>query len=306
MASDLPLPLQASDMKRILLLPICIVLLVSFVYGQGNEQVGSASWQRYTVKGEAFSIKFPTLPSMTTYIQSGFQKDRRRRYLGAYADGVVYSIFSLEIGDPRDVLKSSIAEIKAISEWAHETEQDLSLNGFSGKQYFWTNPLGGTLQLFATKNRFYRVQAVGAKADDPSVKQFFSSLSLGKKGEGIQVSDGQGIPYNSTEQFASAHLDPSGKSFTGVHVERKAILIIKPAPAYTEDARKNAITGTVVLKVIFSSNGSVVNIRTVSCLPYGLTEKAIDAARKIKFIPAAKDGKFVSMWMQLEYNFNLY
>jgi TonB family protein len=294
-------------MRRILLLPICIVLLVGFVYGQGTEQVGSASWQRYTVKGEAFSIKFPTLPAMTTNIHSrGFQKDRRRRHLGAYADGVVYSIFSLEDKDPRGVLQSSIEEIASSSEWDRQTEQDLSLNGFSGKQYFWTNPLGGTLQVFATKNRFYRVQAVGAKSDDARVKQFFSSLSLGKKGEGIEVSDGQGIPFNSTEQFASAHLDPSGKSFTGRQVERKVILIIKPEPAYTEDARKNKITGTVVLKVVFSSNGSVVNIRTVSGLPYGLTEKAIDAARKIKFIPAAKDGKFVSMWMQLEYNFNLY
>jgi TonB family protein len=294
-------------MKRILLLPVCIVLLVGFVYGQGTEQVGSASWQRYTVKGEPFSIKFPTVPAMTTYIKSaGFQKDRRERELGAYADGVVYSIFSLEDGDPRAALKSSIEEIGSSSVWDRQTEQDLRVNGFSGKQYFWTNRLGGTMQLVATKNRFYRVQAMGATSDDARVKQFFSSLSLGKKGEGIEVSDGQGIPYNPTEQFASAHVDPSGQSFTGVHVERKAILIIKPEPAYTEDARKNEITGTVVLKVIFSSNGSVVNIRTVSGLPYGLTEKAIDAARKIKFIPAAKDGKFVSMWMQLEYNFNLY
>jgi len=37
-----------------------------------------------------------------------------------------------------------------------------------------------------------------------------------------------------------------------------------------------------------------------------LLERAIDAAKKIRFIPAVKDGKYVSMWMQLEYNFNLY
>ena len=62
----------------------------------------------------------------------------------------------------------------------------------------------------------------------------------------------------------------------------------------------------VILKCVFASNGSITNIRVVSGLPYGLTERAIDAARKIKFIPAMKDGKCVSMWMQLEYNFNLY
>lgn len=94
--------------------------------------------------------------------------------------------------------------------------------------------------------------------------------------------------------------------FTGKDVTSKARLISKPEPQYTEDARKNQVTGTVVLKVVFASNGSVTNIRTVSGLPYGLTERAIAAARQIKFVPATKDGHQVSMWMQLEYNFNLY
>lgn len=94
--------------------------------------------------------------------------------------------------------------------------------------------------------------------------------------------------------------------FTGKEVTAKARLISKPEPQYTEDARKNQITGTVVLKVVFASSGQVTNIRTVSGLPYGLTERAIAAARQIKFVPATKDGHQVSMWMQLEYNFNLY
>jgi TonB family protein len=94
--------------------------------------------------------------------------------------------------------------------------------------------------------------------------------------------------------------------FTGKDVTTKARLLAKPEPQYTEDARKNQVTGTVVLKVVFASNGSVQNIRTVSGLPYGLTERAIAAARQIKFVPATKDGHQVSMWMQLEYNFNLY
>ena len=36
----------------------------------------------------------------------------------------------------------------------------------------------------------------------------------------------------------------------------------------------------------------------------GLTERAIEAAKRIKFTPAMKDGKPVSVWMQLEYNFS--
>lgn len=296
-------------MKRLLLLTISITLLVGVVYGQENNPAEqAASWQRYTVKGEEFSIKFPTHPAMTTYKKSGwnYQRNRRERHLGAYADGVVYIVFSLEDGEPHQALKASIEEIVSSSEGVRSTEQDLSLNGFSGKQYSGPSPLGETVQIFATKNRFYHFRVFGARAEDPRVKQFFSSISLGKKVEGIEVSDGQGIPFKPTDQFTSSNLDPSGKSFVGREVDRKAILIMKPEPAYTEAARQKQITGTVVLKTVFSSNGSVVNIVTVNGLPDGLTEKAIDAARKIKFIPAVKDGKFVSMWMQLEYNFNLY
>jgi TonB family protein len=99
--------------------------------------------------------------------------------------------------------------------------------------------------------------------------------------------------------------DPN-RIFSGRDVTSKARVLSKPEPQYTEEARKNQITGTVVLRAVFSSSGQVTQIRAVSGLPYGLTERAIAAARQIKFVPATKDGRQVSMWMQLEYNFNLY
>ncbi|MCA1573077.1 MAG: energy transducer TonB [Acidobacteria bacterium] len=94
--------------------------------------------------------------------------------------------------------------------------------------------------------------------------------------------------------------------FSGKEVSSKARVHSKPEPQYTEEARKNQITGTVVLRAVFTSGGQVTNIRSVSGLPYGLTERAIAAARQIKFSPATKDGRPVSMYIQLEYNFNLY
>lgn len=94
--------------------------------------------------------------------------------------------------------------------------------------------------------------------------------------------------------------------FSGREVSSKARVLSKPEPQYTEDARKNQITGTVVLRAVFTSGGQVTGIRAVSGLPYGLTERAIAAARQIRFTPATKDGRPVSMYIQLEYNFNLY
>ena len=92
----------------------------------------------------------------------------------------------------------------------------------------------------------------------------------------------------------------------GSGMDQRVRLLIKPEPQYTEEARRNQISGTVVLRVVFSSAGEVVQIRAVHTLPFGLTERAIAAARQIRFNPALKDGKPVSVFMQLEYNFNLY
>ena len=291
-------------MKQILTLVSLLLLFASTVTAQENGSVQNESpWQRYTVKGDDFSIKLPLLPAMATgnvFIERE-QKLRRERRLGAYADGVVYTIYSLDAGQIQESFNDSIKEFRSSTAWDLNTEKDLTVTGFAGKQY---SGVTRTVQVFATKKRVYEFQVVGAPGEDPRVKPFFASLMLGKKGEGIEVSDGQGSAYEPGPQSTTPI--SMEKSYTGKQVDRKAVLVMRIEPAYTEEARQRAVTGIVVLKAIFSAKGSVVNIVTVSGLPNGLTERAIDAARKIKFIPAVKDGKFVSMWMQLEYNFNLY
>jgi periplasmic protein TonB len=104
----------------------------------------------------------------------------------------------------------------------------------------------------------------------------------------------------------SGSYEGTGGPVSVSEVEQRARLLFKPEPQYTEEARVNQITGTVVLRVVFSSSGEVNQIRAVRTLPFGLTERAIAAARQIRFVPAMKNGRPVSVFMQLEYNFNLY
>lgn len=106
---------------------------------------------------------------------------------------------------------------------------------------------------------------------------------------------------------AYAHEPPiDDKAIASKDLTTKAKVIRKPEPQYTGIARSNSVTGTVVLRAIFGSDGAVRNVRVVKGLPDGLTEAAIAAARRIKFLPATKDGRPVSMYVQLEYNFNLH
>jgi len=87
---------------------------------------------------------------------------------------------------------------------------------------------------------------------------------------------------------------------------KKALITFKPEPGFTEEARKNNVTGVVRLRAILHASGGVQNISVVKGLPDGLTEKAISAARQIRFTPAEKDGRSVSQYVVLEYNFNIY
>jgi TonB family protein len=286
-------------MKRFFLLFALLIVVAPGVMAQ-------SAWKRYTVKGEAFSVIFPTVPAMATYRETvdRFQKQRRQRVLGAYADGLVYTVSCSE-NPTRELLEDFVEqEIFTHSTFDRTSEKDLKRNGISGKQYVAPDKVPGTVQFFMTGGTIYRFQVFGAPTDDARVQQYFSSVVLGKNASGIEVSDGLGVPYEPESQTQTD--ESRAKLFVGREVNRKAVLVMKPEPTYTEEARKNAIEGLVVLKVVFYSDGSVGNIRTVSGLPYGLTEKAIEAAKKMKFVPAEKDGKFVSMWMQLEYDFNLY
>jgi TonB family protein len=82
-------------------------------------------------------------------------------------------------------------------------------------------------------------------------------------------------------------------------------ILYKEKAKYTLEARHNRIEGTVVLNVIFTADGRITSIKVVRGLPDGLTEKAIEAALKIRFQPAIKNGAPVSVRGNIEFKFVL-
>ena len=284
-------------MKTKLPLLICIVFLTGIVKAQTPGAIGggTAMWPRYTVKGEEFSVALPREPSLKTsqVLLTRTNKNRLERVMQTSASGLVYTIYVYENPKPRQSLQDFINERSAGSALNLTTERIVMTGKFTGKEYLSQD--GKTIeQFFATEKRLYRFVVGGATDESWRMKQFFSSITFGKKPQGFAVLEGP------------SPNDDLGNIVSGKDVDTKARLISKPEPSYTEDARNAQIEGTVILKVVFSASGKVTNIRVAAGLPFGLTQRAIAAARMIKFVPAMKDGKNVSMWMQLEYNFRLY
>ena len=65
------------------------------------------------------------------------------------------------------------------------------------------------------------------------------------------------------------------------------------------------VEGVLLISVVLSATGRVTDVEVVNGLPNGLTGKAVDAAKQVKFIPAMKDGRRVSVRVKLAYYFVL-
>jgi len=89
-------------------------------------------------------------------------------------------------------------------------------------------------------------------------------------------------------------------------VDSKARIISKREPAFTEEARRGRVNGTVVLRMILMADGTVGHILILKGLPAGLSEEAIYAARATRFEPAMKDGRPVAQFITVSYGFRSY
>ncbi len=81
----------------------------------------------------------------------------------------------------------------------------------------------------------------------------------------------------------------------------KLKILEQPKPELPQNYMTLDVQGTVMLRVQFLDFGEVGEITVVKDLPFGLTEKAIAAARKIKFEPEKKDGKPVTVVKEFQY-----
>jgi TonB family protein len=80
-----------------------------------------------------------------------------------------------------------------------------------------------------------------------------------------------------------------------------------PRPAYSDEAMKLKIQGTIVLRVQVLPDGFPAKISLVRGIPCGLTDKAFETVERWKFSPATgPDGAPVAVDVPLEITFRLY
>jgi TonB family protein len=78
-----------------------------------------------------------------------------------------------------------------------------------------------------------------------------------------------------------------------------------PSPAYTIQARKNGTEGTVNVRILVGSDGSVKRVRILTGLPDGLSYQAVKAAYELRFKPATKNQIPVESWQGIIIEFHV-
>ena len=87
-------------------------------------------------------------------------------------------------------------------------------------------------------------------------------------------------------------------------VEGKPEILNKVDPYYPELARKQGISGVVLVNVLIDTNGNVEKAEIFKSIK-GLDQAALEAARKFKFTPGTKSDQPVKVKMQIPFKFHL-
>ena len=230
------------------------------------------------------------------------------------------------------------------SSWDMSYSNDLTVNTDNGK-YFTLKKRAATggASFFVKQKRSFMFAAVGVAKADKDVKRFLESITMWAsaldkakwpsrdevavaglsatgpdadntkpKKEPIKPEDElipgiRKIRINASDA-TPAPPDPSpndGDVFESDAVTTKALVVLRPDAAYTEEARNNGIDGVVQMTAVFGRDGNVTHITVIQGLPYGLTESAMAALRHLVFIPATKDDHYVSQRITIDYEFSL-
>lgn len=84
----------------------------------------------------------------------------------------------------------------------------------------------------------------------------------------------------------------------------EALVVKKVPPNYPQEARDHRIQGVVLLQILISETGDVVDARLISGHP-ALAQAAIDAVKQWKYKPYLLNGEPVEVETKVQVNFTL-
>lgn len=286
---------------------------VAFAQAAQPAQHAPASWYLISPRNESFTFRVPAVPRVyvsqredeSSYREIGGAQIKRQLTLHAYHDGAVYLVHLYKTSSPDRLMRALVRNelSKAV------LLRDLKAEGLDGEEYETNHENAYVRTRFVKSGKFlYELQAAARDTGDPTLAAFLSSFGVGEPNR-APVKEVVHVVAPSRQPDAPGGGAPTGDAgpvLNSREVTRKAVILYKPEPIYTEEARRRSITGEVKIRLVLASGGEVTNVAVIDGLEGGLTETAVEAARSIRFLPAEKDGRRVSQYAMVVYNYNIY
>jgi len=103
---------------------------------------------------------------------------------------------------------------------------------------------------------------------------------------------------------------------TGPVVDKAPPALVKPEPQnlkllhiylpeYTGKAREKKIEGELIVRAMFQADGKIKDVKVEKGLGYGLDNRAVEAVKRLGFLPAELNGQAVDSSAQIVFNFKL-
>jgi len=308
-----------------------------------------AEWETLRPAGEEFEILMPK-DSKSEVTSEPYHKMTltTRLYLSDHPSGAVFAVTSMSGIKANPALYSEGERVNsyvdAFRRWfpvrlrGKEAIGKISLvgtrelNGHTGRNYNMTiGDLSGSLQVFATRKRFYAVVFLNKKKDVALKDRFLSSFLLpdkqneppptvaagtaekpseaepaiandGQKRE-VRAAGSEGTTTDAPEARQGdakpgearpneAPANGQRRPISGGVLNGKAITL--PKPEYPAEARAAGVSGTVAIQVTVDEAGSVIEAKAVSSHPL-LQPVSIAAAFQARFSPTFLMGEPVKV-----------
>ena len=137
-------------------------------------------------------------------------------------------------------------------------------------------------------------------------------LGLGAAGVGtlgvvdddvVDLSNLQRQIVHPTPRIGAAKVESARETLAALNPEVLPRVLRRVDPEYTPEAKKARIAGIVVVEVIVERDCRVGAARVLKPLPFGLSQKAVEAVRQWRFSPATHEGKPIRAFFTVTVDF---
>jgi protein TonB len=313
-------------------------------------------WETLRPEGEEFAVEMPKSSSAETSKEPYHKMTLNTRlYLWTNPTGPVFAVSSMSGIKANPALYTEMQRVNSyVDAFKHWFPKKIrgkdavakltlvgskKLNGHNGREYRITiGDLSGSLNVYATRKRFYAATVLNAKKDDALIDRFLSSFYLpervveppptvaaqkkatkepseeidatptlqGQKPD-LKTPAGADVPTETvadkkSETPPTPAPDQPGKRapISGGVLNGKALVL--PRPEYPAEARAARAGGTVVVQVTIDEYGNVIAARAVSGHQM-LHQASANAALQARFSPTFLMGEAVKVTGVITYNF---